>query len=155
MNHPARDPLAEIGWIGQHGFNFVDFTLEPPAADPRQIDADAVRATLDRHGLGVVTHTAYYLPLASPLAGIRQSCLSEFRSALKATHRIGATMMNTHVDTPPKFFSYRQTLQWHVEVLAPLCEEAARAGVTIVLEHVPFAGGSQLEMIAESLLPTA
>jgi len=34
MNHPARNPLEEIDWFGQHGFDFVDFTLEPPAADP-------------------------------------------------------------------------------------------------------------------------
>src|SRR5207248_1067873 len=33
MNHPAQEPIAEIEWIGQNGFDFVDFTLEPPAAD--------------------------------------------------------------------------------------------------------------------------
>jgi len=52
MNHPARKPLEEIDWFGRHGFDFVDFTLEPPAADPDQIDPGAVRAALDRHGLG-------------------------------------------------------------------------------------------------------
>ena len=29
MNHPARNPLAEIDWFGRQGFDFVDFTLEP------------------------------------------------------------------------------------------------------------------------------
>ena len=38
MNHPARDPLEEIDWFGRHGFDFVDLTLEPPAADPSQLD---------------------------------------------------------------------------------------------------------------------
>ena len=151
MNHPAHDPVAEIDWIGQNGFDFVDLTLEPPAADPEQIDVDAIRAALDRHNLGVVAHTAYYLPLASPFGSIRQACLTELRKALKAAHRIGAKVMNTHFDKPPKFFSDRQTVQWHTEVLGPLCDEAADVGVTIVLEHVPFAGGNQLEMIAEML----
>ena len=54
MNHPARNPLEEIDWFGRHGFDFVDFTLEPPGADPGQIDPQAERAALDRHGLGVV-----------------------------------------------------------------------------------------------------
>src|SRR6516165_4521479 len=45
MNHPARSPLAEIDWFGRHGFDFVDLTLEPPAADPA-----AVRAAPDRLG---------------------------------------------------------------------------------------------------------
>jgi sugar phosphate isomerase/epimerase len=70
MNHPARNPLEEIEWIGKHGFDFVDFTLEPPAADPDKIDAKAVRVALDRHGLGVVAHTAWFLPFGSPFASI-------------------------------------------------------------------------------------
>jgi hypothetical protein len=60
MNHPARNPLEEIDWIGGHGFDFVDLTLEPPA-DPGQIDPGAVRSALDRHGLSVVTHTAWFI----------------------------------------------------------------------------------------------
>lgn len=44
MNHPTRDPLEEIDWFGRHGFDFVDFTLEPPAADPDQIDTAGIRA---------------------------------------------------------------------------------------------------------------
>ena len=79
MNHPARNPVAEIDWFGEHGFDFVDFTLEPPAADPDQIDVAAIIAALDRHHLGVVAHTAYFLPLASPFAAIRQACLGELR----------------------------------------------------------------------------
>jgi sugar phosphate isomerase/epimerase len=151
MNHPARDPVAEIDWIGDHGFDSVDFTLEPPAADPDQIDVAAIRAALDRHNLGVVGHTAYYLPLASPFASIRQACLGEFRKALKAAHQIGATVMNTHFDKPPKFFTDRQIVGWHVEVLGLLCEEAAGVGVAIVLEHVPFGGANQLELIERIL----
>lgn len=151
MNHPARDPLAEIAWIGQNGFDFVDFTLEPPSADPQQVDVDAVRRALDEHNLGVVAHTAYYLPLASPFASIRQTCLEEFRRALEVAHRIGATVMNVHFDKPPKFFRDEQTVQWHVEVLGPLCNEAVKLGVTIVLEHTPCAGRNQLEIIHKCL----
>ena len=138
MNHPARDPVEEINWIGEHGFDFVDLTLEPPAADPEQVGVDAIRAALDLHDLGVVAHTAYYLPLASPFASIRQACLGEFNKALTTTHRIGAKIMNTHFDKPPKFFTDRQTVDWHIEVLGPLCKEAAGVDVTIVLEQVPI-----------------
>jgi sugar phosphate isomerase/epimerase len=149
MNHPARNPIEEIEWIATHGFDFVDFTLEPPAADPDQIDADAIRAVLDRVGLGVVAHTAYYLPLGSPFARIRDACLDEFRRALKAAHLIGAKIMNTHYRRQPRFFTSEQTVDWHVETLAPLCEEAASLGVTIVLEHVPHGGEDQLEQFVE------
>lgn len=149
MNHPARDPIEQIEWIGQNGFEFVDFTLEPPAAAPDQVEAGAARATLERRSLGVVAHTAYYLPLSSPFAGVRQAALEEFRRALKAAHEIGATVMNTHYRRLPPFFSSEQAVQWHAETLAPLCEEAAQLGITIVLEHVPHGGTDQLEHFVE------
>jgi sugar phosphate isomerase/epimerase len=151
MNHPARDPLAEVEWIGRHGFDFVDFTLEPPAADPDRIDLDAVRSALDRLGLGVVAHSAWFLPLASPFAGIRRACLEELRRCLRGAHRIGAAVLNAHYSKPPSASFHRDTVTWHTEVLAPLCEEAAGLGVTVVLEHVPSGGPRQLERIAEIL----
>src|SRR5438093_903838 len=147
MNHPAPNPLEEIDWFGEHGFDFVDFTLEPPAADPAEIDPKAIRATLDRHGLGVVAHTAWFLPFGSPFASVREACLGEFRQALQAARQIGAQVMNVHYGRPPSFFSKEQVVGWHVEVLSQLCREAAEVGVTIVLEHVPHGGGEQLENI--------
>ena len=111
MNHPARNPLEEIDWFGQHGFDFVDFTLEPPAADPGQIDPAAVRAALDRHGLGVVAHTAWFIPIGSPFGSIREASLVEFRRALRAAHQIGATVMNVHYGKSPGFFSKEQVIE--------------------------------------------
>src|SRR5712692_5763871 len=138
MNHPARNPLEEIEWIGKHGFDFVDFTLEAPAADLDQIDVKAVRVALDRYHLSVVAHTAWFLPFSSPYASIREACLGEFQRALQAAHQLGATVMNAHYSKPPSLFSKEQVIEWHIEVLSRLCQEAAEVGVAIVLEHIPF-----------------
>lgn len=151
MNHPARDPLEEIDWFGRHGFDFVDFTLEPPAADPSQIDPRAVRAVLERHALGVVAHTAWFIPLGSPFASVREASLVEFLRDLRAAHQIGARVMNLHYGKPLKFFAKEQLIGWHVEVLSQLCQEAAKVGITIVLEHVPHGGPDQLETIVAIL----
>lgn len=151
MNHPARNPIEEIEWIGQHGFDFVDFTLEPPAADPGLIDPQAIRNALAKHNLGVVAHTAYFLPISSPFAGVRQAALEEFRRALKVAQQIGATVMNTHYGKLPPFFSSEQSVEWHVEVFTPLCQDAADLGVTFVVEHVPPGGRNQLENLVEIL----
>jgi sugar phosphate isomerase/epimerase len=148
MNHPARNPLEEIDTFGRQGFDFVDFTLEPPAADPDLIDPKAVRAALDRHNLGVVAHTAWFIPFGSPFASIREASLLEFRRALRVAHQIGAPIMNVHYGKVPGFFSKEQTIGWHVEVLSRLCQEAAEVGMTIVLEHIPSGGREQLENIA-------
>jgi sugar phosphate isomerase/epimerase len=147
MNHPARNPLEEIEWFGQHGFDFVDFTLEPPAADPDQIDPRAIRAAIDHHGLGVVAHTAWFIPIGSPFGSVRGASLAEFQRALGAAHQIGATVMNVHYGKSPGFFSKEQVIGWHVEVLSRLCQEAAEVGVTIVLEHIPHGGSEQMENV--------
>src|SRR5262249_40434658 len=123
------------------------FTLEPPAADPDQIDPAAIRAALNHHGLGVVAHTAWFLAFGSPFASVRAACLTEFRRALEAAHQIGAAILNVHYSRPPSFFAKEQVVAWHVEVLSQLCEDAAGVGVTVVLEHVPHGGSEQLENI--------
>src|SRR5438552_17420785 len=148
MKHPARKPLEEIEWVGQHGFDFVDFTLEPPAAGPDQLDLRAIRHALDQHRLGVVAHTAWFLPLGSPFRSIREACLSEFRRSLRAANQIGAEVMNLHYSKSPSFSPKEKTIEWHVEVLRRLCDEAATVGVTIVMEHVTSGGSEQLENIA-------
>jgi sugar phosphate isomerase/epimerase len=79
MNHPGKDVLREIEWIAGMGLGFIDLTLEPPLAASWRVDRGAIRDTLRRHRLGVVGHTAFYLPLASGIEEIRQASLHELR----------------------------------------------------------------------------
>ncbi len=37
-NHPQRNILKEIEWIGKNGFDFVDLFLEEDKAVPEKID---------------------------------------------------------------------------------------------------------------------
>jgi sugar phosphate isomerase/epimerase len=83
MNNPRTDLLAEIAWASQNRFEFLDLTLEPSAAHPRQIAVPAVRRALKDAGLKIVGHTAYYLPLASPLATLREAARTEIVWALE------------------------------------------------------------------------
>ena len=71
MNHPARNPLEEIEGIGKNGFDFVDFTLEPPAADPGQIDPrpSAMRLTATASASWHTPPTISPSPLRSPASG--------------------------------------------------------------------------------------
>jgi sugar phosphate isomerase/epimerase len=115
--------------------------------DPGRIDPKAIRAALDRHGLAVVAHTAWFIPIGSPFGSVREASLAEFQWALRAAHQIGATVMNVHYGRSPGFFSKEQVVGWHAEVLSRLCQEATEAGVTIVLEHIPHGGRDQLENI--------
>src|SRR3954469_17303156 len=98
MNHPARDPLREIAWAAEHGFQFIDLTLEHPKTGADTVDSAAIRAALDNTGLGVVGHTAWYLPFASPVPRLRAAAIEEVISTFAHFARVGVTLVNVHPD---------------------------------------------------------
>jgi sugar phosphate isomerase/epimerase len=150
MNDPRRDPVAEIEWFGQHGFDFVDLTLDPPAMDPSNVDVKGVRAALARYSLGVVAHAAWYIPISSPFPSLRQAALQEFQRALKVAAQVGAQGMTVHYFRIPPLFPPERYVEWHVEGLRPLCSQAGDLGLTILLENAPGLPG-QIDHIAHIL----
>src|SRR5437899_11389869 len=98
MNHPRRDVIEEIDAIAALGLDFIDLALEPPCAASWQVDARAIRAALDGTGLEVVGHTAYYLPIASVMEGLRQAAVAELQRCLRVFGAIGVAWMNLHPD---------------------------------------------------------
>ena len=81
MNHP-NEPLArEIAWMAELKLDFIDLTLEPPAAATWQLRPAEVTAMLRDHDLGVIGHTAYYLPIASSFESLRQAAVDELKRA--------------------------------------------------------------------------
>jgi len=151
MNHPAKDVIEEIRWIAENGFDFVDLTLEPPAADPSVLDLPSVRKALARYQLGVVIHTAYYLPYAVPFRSVRAACREEFSHALRAAHQIGAELVTIHFARPPRFFTDDQVVEWHCDLLDPLCAMAENWGIRIALEQIPFPNCDQMGIIQRLL----
>jgi sugar phosphate isomerase/epimerase len=137
MNHPARDVLQEIDWIAGMGFKFVDLTLEPPKAASWKVDRSAIRAALDRHGLGVVGHTAFYLPIASGIEEIRRAALTELRRCVDAFAAIGARWMNVHPDRHAPMHDRRFFVERNLETLAELLPYAAGRGVGLMAENLP------------------
>ncbi|MCU0494138.1 MAG: sugar phosphate isomerase/epimerase, partial [Chloroflexaceae bacterium] len=73
MNDPRRNAVDEARWAAANGLDFLDLTVEGPGAALEQIDAAQLKAVLDDGGMGVVGHTAWYLPFASPFARVRQA----------------------------------------------------------------------------------
>lgn len=147
MNHPAKDAIQEIRWIAEHEFDFIDLTFEPPAADPALLDLAEVRRELNRHQLGVVAHTAYYLNYAVPFRSVRGACRDEFSRALWAAREVGATVMTIHFSRPPRFFSEDQIVEWHRDVLEPICEQADKWRMQVALEQIPFPHCNQIGII--------
>jgi sugar phosphate isomerase/epimerase len=137
MNHPARDVLDEIEWMAALEMEFIDLTLEPPAAASWVIDPVAIREALERHSMQVVGHTAFYLPVGSAIEELRRASVSELRRCLEAFSAIGARWMNIHADryTPmhPRSFFIEQNLR----TLSELLPDARRLGVGLMVENLP------------------
>ena len=82
----ARSLLQHAGLAATLAISPMTFGADPWFADRRRQAALTLGATFDA------------------IAG-RPISILEFRKALDVAHRIGATVMNTHFDKPPKFFA--------------------------------------------------
>jgi sugar phosphate isomerase/epimerase len=157
MNHPGQPLRREIEWMSELELDFIDLTLEPPAAATWQIDPVEVKKLLRDYGLGVVGHTAYYLPIASSFESLRRAAVDELKRAVEAFAAIGAKWVNVHPDGHAPFTDERTVVHRNVASLQELVAFAAPLGVGIMLENVPgrFNSVAQLGPIFDSVVDAA
>lgn len=137
MNHPQHDVLEDIAWMADLGLDFIDLTLEPPAAASWRVDPEAIRKALERTGMGVVGHTAFYLPIASAIEELRQAALAELRRCLRVFHQVGVRCMNTHPDRYTPMHDRRFFIERDLLSLRELLDEAREYGICIMIENLP------------------
>jgi len=153
MNHPERDPVQEIEWMAEMGLEFVDLTLEPPAAGAWQINAKAIRETLTRHNLPVVGHTAYYLPIGSPFESIRRAAVNELKKCLEIFAFVGAKWINLHPDRQSSMHQRSAIIELNLQTIHELLPLARRCGVGLMIENLPvhFNSAAQLAQLLDPL----
>lgn len=150
MNHPAKPLEAELEAIAAEGHAFVDLTLEPPAAWP--VDPERVRGQLEALGLGVVGHTAYYLPLASPFDRVRAGAVAEFVAALDLFAAIGVRWVNLHPDRGPRLVPEKESRARCADSIAQVAAAGAERGVGVMVENLspPMGSAEQLKPFLEA-----
>jgi sugar phosphate isomerase/epimerase len=137
MNHPARDVLEEIEWMAEMGLDFLDLTLEPPAAASWRVNGVDIRRALEKHGMPAVGHTAFYLPLASAFESIRRAAVEELRCCLRTFAEAGVKWMNLHPDRHTPMHDRSFYIQRNLETFGELHEEARRYGIGLMIENLP------------------
>jgi sugar phosphate isomerase/epimerase len=137
MNHPGKPVVKELEWMATLGLDFVDLTLEPPAAAAGQVDAKTIRRALSDLGMGVIGHTAYYLPLASPFESLRRAAVEELKLCLRAFAEIGAKWMNVHPGRQPPLHTWEFTVRQNLRTLSDLLPYAQECGVRLMVENIP------------------
>jgi sugar phosphate isomerase/epimerase len=137
MNNPQADVLEELRWAADHGFEFLDLTIEGPRASLDQIDARAIRRLLDQAGMGVVGHTAWFLPFASPVERVRRAAVEEVAASFPAFATVGAALVNVHIVKGINAFGHDTMVRLNGESFAQLAERAEPYGIRVMVEHLP------------------
>lgn len=150
MNFPGRSVLKEIHRIHEDGFDFVDLTLEPPAAWTP--DGKEVGRLIGDLGLQAVGHTAWYLPIASPFAELRATAKDLYRRALDTFADAGVTLVNIHPDARVPLTSVDQVRARNAESIAELAADAAERGIRLMVENLDrlFAGVEDLSVVLDA-----
>ena len=151
MNNPAKSVYDEVTAFGEARFDFVDLTIEGPAAV--EIDVAKLQPVLDRYGMSVTGHTDPCLPYAYPIQGIRDVCLKELERCAGIFSALGAGVMNIH----PSYFCppamRKNIVDLNIEALKPIVEMAAAYGLTLVFENfkAPFDRVSTIKMMMDEV----
>lgn len=156
MNHPGEPLRHEVAWMAEMKLDFIDLTLEPPAAATWLLRPAEVRSLLRDHGMGAIGHTAYYLPIGSSFESVRRAALDELKRAAEFFAAVGVAWMNVHPDGHAPFVDEATVVQRNISSLRELIEFSRELGVKVMLENVPgrFNSVAQLSPIFEAL-PTA
>lgn len=135
-NHPRRDIIKEIRWIGEHHFDFVDLFLEADRCEPDQVNPVAVNQLLADYNLARVGHTPFYLPIGSPIRALRDAAVEIAKPYFATFAELGCPTVTIHAHWPPGMFNDREGVKYQTETLHRLVPLAAAAGVRIVYEPV-------------------
>jgi sugar phosphate isomerase/epimerase len=137
MNHPGRDVVSEIEWMAKMGLDFIDLTLEPPAAACHRINPERIRHALGEHSMEAIGHTAYYLPLANPFESIRRAAVEELKRCLDAFSHLGIKWMNIHPDRNAPMHERSFVIARNLLSLRELIQTGRDCGVGIMIENLP------------------
>jgi len=137
MNNPMLDVVSEIEAFAALGFDFLDLALEPPRAYAGTLDLRRVRKALERHGMGVVGHTAWYLPIASAFPEVRETALREMETCIRVFRELGVEKVTAHPHTNVPLMGEDYIRDQNIAALSRLVELTGRMGLKLMLENTP------------------
>ena len=146
MNHPARNVVEEITEMVALELDFIDLTLEPPAAASWRVNAKEIRRVLDDFGFAVVGHTAHYLPMASPFEEVRRAVVEEFKRCLEQFSMMGAKWMNLHPHGYAPMHDRAFIIDQNLKTISELLPVARDCGVGLMVENLPGDWNSVLQL---------
>ncbi|MCX8174656.1 MAG: sugar phosphate isomerase/epimerase [Candidatus Micrarchaeota archaeon] len=138
MNSPKRGVVEEIALFGEMGFDFVEITLEPPAALPERVIANrkAIVDVLHSYNFGVLAHCPWYFSVAHPYERVQKAIVEEFKRAFEAAAALGAKKVTAHTEWMPPGIQERAVMVARtIETVGKLRGFAAELGLELLVEN--------------------
>ncbi len=135
-NHPRKNITQEIEWIGKNGFDFADLFLEEDQAVPEKIDTEKLKRLLKNYNLDVVGHTAWYLPIGSPIKSLRNAAIGEAIRYFEVFNKLGVEFITIHAHWPGTIFSPKEGVEFQIESLGKLVREAEKYNLRLMYEPI-------------------
>ncbi len=135
-NNPRKEIYNEIKWIADNGFDFIDLFLEPDKGELGKVNIKEVKRRLDYYGLERIGHTAWYLPIGSPVTELRVCAVEIIKQYLEAFVDIGCDKVTIHSNWPPSLFSEDEGIKFQTESIQSILGFAGEVGVKIMLEPI-------------------
>ncbi|MHB1000596.1 MAG: sugar phosphate isomerase/epimerase family protein [Armatimonadota bacterium] len=136
MNNPMTDVIQEIQCYADMGFDFIDLTMEPQAAYSANLPVDKIKDALANTGMGIVGHTAFYLPIASPFPEIREAAINEMARDFELFAELGAKKVNVHPFVWAPLQSNRWIRETNIESFRRLLAIATSHGLKLMMENI-------------------
>jgi sugar phosphate isomerase/epimerase len=137
MNNPMTDVIKEIRSYAECGFDYIDLTLEPQAAYSATLPVKRVKQELESAGLGIVGHSAYYLPIASSFPDLRECAIAEIMRDIDVFAELGASKVNVHPFVSVPLHENRWIREKNIDAFRRLLEHAKTYGIKLMLENMP------------------
>lgn len=136
-SNPRLNINDEISWIAQNGFEFIDLFLEEDRAVPDRINASEIRMLIESYRMGIVGHTAWYMPIGSPSSAVRKAAVKEIERYLEVFSATGAKFVTVHAHWQSgSLFNPKEAAYFQIESLISLVASAKEKGLNVMFEPV-------------------
>lgn len=129
-----------VEWASEEGFEFVELLLDGPYARERIADdAQAMNATLEAEGVGIVVHLPFAIDPGVPFTPVREGIVEEHEAGMDLAVELGAEKVVFHPSSDA----------WDLGYDPAECREFVHAGLD---QLVPAALDRGLEPCLENII---
>jgi len=128
MNDPRKELLSQITEFGDHDFDILEITIEPPFAYPLETPKiKEVVNLLASYNMGIMAHLPWHFHLAYPIQEIQDAYIKHFKECINIAHKLGAHVITIHPEFLPNIGESKKSIislmEKNLRLLKTTCTE--------------------------------